>query len=36
MLEAGADRIGTSSSVQIIEQFKAGFVSAKAEAEPDK
>jgi deoxyribose-phosphate aldolase len=24
MLEAGADRIGTSSGVQIIEQFKAG------------
>jgi deoxyribose-phosphate aldolase len=24
MLEAGADRIGTSSSVQIIEQFRAG------------
>ena len=24
MLEAGADRIGTSSSVQIINQFKAG------------
>jgi deoxyribose-phosphate aldolase len=24
MLEAGADRIGTSSGIQIIEQFKAG------------
>jgi deoxyribose-phosphate aldolase len=36
MLEAGADRIGTSSSVQIIEQFKIGLVSAKAEPERDK
>jgi deoxyribose-phosphate aldolase len=36
MLEAGADRIGTSSSVQIIEQFRAGLVSAKAEPEPGK
>ncbi|MBN2020109.1 MAG: deoxyribose-phosphate aldolase [Sedimentisphaerales bacterium] len=35
-LEAGADRIGTSSSVQIIEQFKTGLVSAKTESEPDK
>jgi len=26
MLEAGADRIGTSSSVQIIEQFRAGQI----------
>jgi deoxyribose-phosphate aldolase len=26
MLAAGADRIGTSSSVQIIEQFKAGQI----------
>jgi deoxyribose-phosphate aldolase len=26
MLEAGADRIGTSASVQIIEQFKAGQI----------
>jgi deoxyribose-phosphate aldolase len=26
MLEAGADRIGTSSGVQIIEQFKAGQI----------
>jgi deoxyribose-phosphate aldolase len=26
MLEAGADRIGTSSSVQIIEQFKTGQI----------
>ncbi len=26
MLEAGADRIGTSSGVQIIEQFKAGRI----------
>jgi len=26
MLDAGADRIGTSSSVQIIEQFKAGQI----------
>jgi deoxyribose-phosphate aldolase len=26
MLEAGADRIGTSSGIQIIEQFKAGQI----------
>jgi deoxyribose-phosphate aldolase len=26
MLEAGADRIGTSSGVQILEQFKAGLI----------
>ena len=26
MLEAGADRIGTSSSIQIIEQFRAGQI----------
>jgi len=24
MLDAGADRIGTSTGIQIIEQFKAG------------
>jgi deoxyribose-phosphate aldolase len=36
LLEAGADRIGTSSGLQIIEQFGAGLVSAKAEPEPGK